>query len=340
MYNAQLTNIVTSLKKTRKAVVAIGCSFVQGQGAVNDSLYLEYNWIRDRGNVLQIQLSKYDEDILLRQYPSIVRHPATKALDFTMMEYDNSFVHVLCNKYMGGEYTPINLGIRGCGNRASIKELYLHPEIEWDTLDDIIVVYVPSGIERFDFANDTAAEHYNWWCMWPHYQNVSETGKRKLWEGYGTVVYSDKFAVQEQITHAQELMTWCKAHQARLVVTPGFDRRYDRSFFAERLAEVVKRTNNREYVQADRFALPSPSSRWLDLFPWDNMFRPAGNQTFAELMLAQETTLTDRTDHYFQFMDLGSPSGWITACAHPSAKGHELFANLLHQHIATLNNAR
>ena len=36
------------------------------------------------------------------------------------------------NKYFAGKsHTPINLGIRGCGNRASIKELYMYPELDY-----------------------------------------------------------------------------------------------------------------------------------------------------------------------------------------------------------------
>lgn len=333
MFPTQVKNIVEDLKRTRKAIVAIGCSFVQAQGAINDSLYSEYKWVRDQGNVLRIQLSRSEEDALMLRYPLITRL-SSGVLDFTTMEYDNSFVHVLCNKYLNASYTPINLGMRGCGNRASIKELYMHPDIDWESLDEIIVLYVPSGLERFDFINDAATEHFNWWCMWPHYENVSDPNRKKLWEGYATTVYSEKFAVLEQITHAQELMTWCKAYNARLVVTPGFDKRYAVEFFANRLRDVVVRDGQRNVIRTE----PTLGKRYPQdmqkLFPWDKMFKPAGHQTFADLMLAQEKTVLNKTDHYFQFMDSGSPEGWITACAHPSAKGHDLFAKLLHEHLA------
>ena len=95
-----------------------------------------------------------------KKYPSLNKSPDGK-LDFTFMEYDNAFVNVLCNKYLQGSYTPINFGLRGCGNRATIKELYFYPEIDWHLIDEIIVIYCPSGVERFDFINDTYTDHFS-----------------------------------------------------------------------------------------------------------------------------------------------------------------------------------
>ena len=42
MYQNQIKKINEQLKTTDKAIIALGCSFVQGQGAVNDELYTEY----------------------------------------------------------------------------------------------------------------------------------------------------------------------------------------------------------------------------------------------------------------------------------------------------------
>ena len=41
----------------------------------------------------------------------------------------------------------------GRGNRAAIKELYFHPEFDYKNKNDIIVVLMLSGMERFDFVH-------------------------------------------------------------------------------------------------------------------------------------------------------------------------------------------
>jgi hypothetical protein len=71
----------------------------------------------------------------------------------------------------------------------------------------------------------------------------------------------------------------------------------------------------------------------VELFPWKNMFYPNDYKTFADLALSQEAEITDKTDFYFQFLGNRSPGGWITSCAHPGNKAHELFANCLFKKI-------
>lgn len=335
MYKSQIDAINSDLKTTRKAIIAIGCSFVQGQGAINESLFQEYKWNFQEGRPLTIDVNNKERKRLLKHNANIKLGPGD-VLDFSMMEYENAFVNVLCKKYFNGKYTPINLGIRGCGNRGSIKELYMYPDINWGIIDEIIVLYVPSGLERFDFINDEATDHFNWKCMWPHYQNMPDNGRRKLWEGYAKDLHSEKFEVLEQIAHVQELMTWCKYKNAKLIVTPGFDRRYDRDYFKECLTKAVYRdTRTGEVSSRASFFGPNrhDKSQLIDLFPWNNMFRPDGYTTFADLVISKEDKLENKQDYYGQFLGKGSPDGWITMCAHPSQKGHDLFAHRLYTYI-------
>lgn len=339
MYKEQVSVIAKDLKKTKKAIVAIGCSFVQGQGAVNDELYQDYNWNFQEGVPLTINATYKQRKRLLKTYSNLKLNGLTASfnnIDFTMMEYDNAFVNVLCKKYFNGQYTPINLGIRGCGNRASIKELYMYPEINYDKLDEIIVLYSPSGLERFDFINDQAENHFNWKAMWPHYENMDkDNARRSLWKGYNQVLHSDKFEVLEQIAHVQELLTWCKYRNAKLIITPGFDRRYDKEYFQECLSKNVERKNE-IFVKSSKPSFsqsPQDKSHLINLFPWNKMFKPDGYTTFADLVISKEETLENKQDHYMQFLGKGSPDGWVTPCSHPSQKGHDLFAKHLYTHI-------
>ena len=339
MYKSQVAEINADLKRTKKAIIAIGCSFVQGQGAVDDDLYDDYKWDYKEGIPLNIQVNYKQRKRLLKSKP-LLKPGVFSNIDFTMMEYDNAFVSVLCKKYFNGEYTPINLGIRGCGNRGSIKELYMYPEINWDIIQEIIVLYVPSGLERFDFVNDESIDHFNWKCMWPHYKDMEKGPRRTLWEGYAKTLSSDKFEVIEQISHVQELITWCKYKNAKLIVTPGFDRRYDKEYFQECLTKRVERRNEL-FVKSSKSLFgknPTDKSHLLELFPWKKMFKPAGHTTFADLVMSKEDKLKDKQDHYFQFLGKGSPDGWVTPCSHPSQKGHDLFAKELYTHITKNEN--
>lgn len=341
MYKSQVIQINKDLKKTRKAIIAIGCSFVQGQGAFNDDVYQNYKWNFEEGQPLTFNLSSKERKRLTKSNP-ILTVDLDGTVDFTMMEYDNAFVNVLCKKYFKGEYTPINLGLRGCGNRGSIKELYMYPDIMWNSIDEIIVLYVPSGLERFDFINDQATDHFNWICMWPHYENMPEGNRRKLWEGYSNELYSEKFQVLEQIIHVQELLTWCENKKAKLIITPGFDRRYDREYFKDCLLKEVSRNNKTGKTTASKPIFKNSKhdkSHLIDLFPWKNMFKPDGNATFAELVISKEVKLENKQDHYMQFLGKGSPDGWITPCSHPSRNGHDLFAQHLHDYITNIRKS-
>jgi hypothetical protein len=138
--------------------------------------------------------------------------------------------------------------------------------------------------------------------------------------------------VLEQIAHVQELMMWCKQHNnARLIITPGFDHRYNRDTFTKSLKTNIARTMDGDLIKDTNSSVQrSEVDMLVNLWPWENMFYPAGQKTFADAITANEGK---KDDHFFNYLGTGSPNGWITACAHPSAKGHDYFASLLYNHI-------
>lgn len=340
MYYYQVPDINETIKRTGKAIIAIGCSFVQAQGALDDELFENYKWdYSGLGKPLGIDIPESEIPDLLKKYPEIMYEYGS--LSFVRMEYRNAFVNVLCKKYFEGEYAPINLGLRGCGNRGSIKELYFNNSINWDGIKETIVIYMPSGPERFDFVNDLWPEHFHWKAMWPNEPEKLETGKDLLWAGYNRSVYSQKFAIIEQISNVQELLLWCKYKNAKLIITPGFDRRYDKNFFKGELSVGIERDSNQAIREEKNpgflFSnLNAKHKALADLWPWDNMFEPEGYKTFADLAMSKEPSITDTTDYFFQFLNKRSPNGWITACAHPGAKAHDYLAKLLQEKILKL----
>jgi hypothetical protein len=66
------------------------------------------------------------------------------------------------------------------------------------------------------------------------------------------------------------------------------------------------------------------------------MFYPDNQPTFVDAIVKKEFPKTDQLCHFFEYLGKGSPNLWITSCAHPSAKGHDYFAKLLHEHIQSI----
>ncbi len=335
MHRHQINQINQDIARTGRAIIGLGCSFVQGQGAVDDELYEKYKWkFIELGKLLEIDINEKQKREILKKYPSVILDK-TNNLDFTFMEYDNSFVNVLAKKYFNDSYAAINLGMRGCGNRGAIKELYFYPEIDWHEIKEIIVIYCPSGPERFDFINDQWNDHGHWVAMWPHYTGLVEGPRKILWEGYSKALYSEKFEVLEQLGHVQELVNWCNLKNAKLIITPGFDRRYDKDYFQNSLKLKIQRTTDGEKFQHMLGYNTKMIESLIEMFPWKNVFKPKGYDTFIDLVLSREHEEVDNY-HFFTYLGKGSPDKWITACAHPSAKAHDLFAHELYNHIGTI----
>jgi hypothetical protein len=349
MYHRQVDEINTDLAKTRKAIIAIGCSFVEGQGAVNQELIDNYDWTMEKTGIpMEPILSEQEKNKLLEKYKNLISWKDNK-IDWTFMEYNNSFVNVLCKKYFEGKYTPINFGLRGRGNRASIKSLYFWPQINWKNIDETIVIYVPSGQERFDFLNDEFKEHAQFSCMWPHWKDQPDGPRQTLWKGYSEAVFSNKSAALEQISNVIELDNWCKLNNAKLIITPGFDKQYRKECMLASIKDVVSRDSDQKInffmsslehsidILYKRQGYTEEYLKYLekivDMWPYDNMFKPEDCETFIDLCLKQEGL---QGKGFWDYNGIGTPNGWVTVCCHPSAKGHDLFAKRLFENISKL----
>tara|TARA_B110000503_G_scaffold5510_1_gene7629 strand:- start:8879 stop:9895 length:1017 start_codon:yes stop_codon:yes gene_type:complete len=337
MHYNQIKEINQSLKRTKKAIISLGCSFVEGQGAIDQELYDRLEWTMERTGVpMEPNLSRSDMIGIVKQYPELyIEH---NKINWADMQHNNAFVNVLCKKYFEGEYTPINLGRAGRGNRATIKSLYTWPQLNWGDIEELIVLYVPSGQERFDLVSDQFNDFNQFHCMWPHWKDQLEnTPRRMLWQGYGEAVYSTKSAAIEQLLHVQELVNWCKVHNAKLVITPAFDKTYTRDYFKAFLKQGFERNmdqtliSNKADVSKDQV---KHLEMMVDQWPWDSMFLPQQCPTFVDLCLKQENITNVG---FWDFNGVGTENNWITVCCHPSAKAHDLFASELHKHIKDIH---
>ena len=340
MHQDSIKKINDDITRTKRAIISLGCSFVQGHGAINESVYKNYKWegvkygtpsvIWDQSNLSQ--LAK-----LITEFPDIIIRD-DRTIDFSRHEIKNAFCNVLATKYFEGAYASINLGRSGCGNRATIKELYFYPEINWKELNEIIVIYCPSGTERFDFIDDVHHElnnHPRWTCIWPSILD-NNGPSQMLWQGYKEAIYSPKYEIMEQISHIQELMLWCECKNAKLIIVPSFADVYNVENFIGSISQKIERDpTNRKITKSsnDISASLKSASELANMWPWDKMFKPDGKPTFIDLAMKQEFPNDETYPWFYTYISEGSPNGWVTPCCHPSAKAHDLFAKYLHKHI-------
>ena len=335
MRKEAISQINEDIKRTKRAIISLGCSFVQGHGAVDDSIYRNYVWTGTPGSGV-ITWDKKSMQSLVKDFPEIKITPQGD-IHFYLNEEKNAFVNVLAKKYFEGSYASINLGISGSGNRATIKELYFYPDINWKELNEIIVIYCPTSAERFDFIDDQfhrLNEHARWCSSWPR-TSEEQNPVTTLWQGYAKAVHSTKFEIIEQIAHMQELLLWCEHKNAKLIIVPSFSNHYNRENFIGSISKQIYRDSNRKIIKESEYLDSNYQSavELSDMWPWDKMFYPGGNLTFMDLVLRQEFPNEKILPWFYSFSGVGSPNMWVTPCCHPSAKAHELFAKYLHEHI-------
>lgn len=188
---------------TKKYIIGLGCSWTQGEGGYPDQVW------KDHGGRVQV---RGRDDYYLRH-----------------IEHENSWVNVLCRDYFP-EYTPINLGARGIGNRAAINQLHFCDKVDFNDSEGIIVLML-SGFERYDFFHqnpkhnngqddgysDGEFVHYKWRTAWPF------PGDDPIWNTYGKELWSEQFVASSQMIALLDLQTFCKAHNYKLVVANGFN---------------------------------------------------------------------------------------------------------------------
>ena len=187
------------LKNKDKVIIALGDSFARGQGACTLEFGRKYNW------------DWYSSNLTLNDKKEISK-----------CFYDNSWVHQLCKNHLN-DFEPLNLGLTGRGNRATIKELYLCPEMNLHEKKEIIVIFMLTGMERYDFVLSEFDENSFFKTMWPKLDDrVSDNPDKNLWESYSKNVWSDRFAIMELLLNVAELKTWCKSHNAKLLMISAF----------------------------------------------------------------------------------------------------------------------
>lgn len=305
MYYFQEENL--KIDENSKILIGLGDSFTQGEGAYSIDIWEKYGW--------DPQKIKKDENV-----------------DALKSGYENSWVNKLCVNYLT-DYVPINLGMGGRGNRAAAKELYLHPELNLESAKEKIVVYMLTGLERFDFIHNKYNEHHHFKTVWPFSTVSGDLGD--LWKPFSEHIYGDRFSVIELLLNVADVKTWCKANNAKLILTSAF-------------TPIIKRNNliksiKGDYLDSNSFYKQNKRIEALvDIIDWDKFLYPEGENCFTDLLLILENRhdlLDFNSSHLFHEFALKqqklSPKGYISKCAHPSFNGHEVIAKVIYNHIVS-----
>lgn len=302
MFNWKKRNI--KINEDSKILIGLGDSFTQGTGACSLELWEKYNW-----NINEIN--------------------KIKNIEVLESNYENSWVNKICKNHLT-DFIPINFGLQGKGNRATLKELYLHPDLGIERAKEIIVVFMLSGYERFDFINSEYHEHGHFVTMWP---NMGEkVPQKELWDAYVEHIWSDRFGVMELLLNMMEVQMWCKSNNARCVFLSSFTPNIRR----EKLIEIIKGEDKKSYLYQQNDYIES----LIDSINWDNFLYINNKNCVSDYLLElenKESLINDKTSwsfHEFAFkFDKLSPKKYITKCAHPSYNGHIKIAEQIYKFL-------
>jgi len=276
---------VDPVNSDSKLIVGLGDSFTQGVGSWDATTYKRHNNFID---------------------------PLKLTDDLEIDMYNYSWVSQLCKNHLP-EYTPVNFGIMGRGNRAALKDLYFYPKLNLEKASEVIVVYMLSGIERFDFVSREFNEYHHFFAMWPNPGDKNST-HRQLWESYAKDIWSEKFVCFEAILNIKEAETICKANGWHLVIASAFDQRVTKERFLHEIGSQHKDI--------------------IDSVPWDKFLYPQGCKSFMQLLLRYDgrEELADGA-FYDYYSKLKEPTEYITNCMHPTREGYRIMAEEIFKFI-------
>lgn len=286
----------------KKHIIGIGCSWTQGEGGYTEEIWKEYNG--------RVQIRGAPDDHL-RQ-----------------MEHENSWVNVLCRDHFT-DYTPVNLGVRGIGNRAAVKQLHFCDVVDWENSTGIIVLMM-SGIERFDYFQETPRydpkidyygngtyRHYKWRTAWPVADHGG--GDDTVWTAYAKCLYSDQFVASEQMCALLDLQTFAKAYGYKVVVANAFN-------------QFPRNQTVKDYILEH-------TGNYANKFDWESSYIHNHTDYLAfvqKLVWCDGLLPPEEWGRFHNFYHQRTwPSEYLTNCegAHPTLKGYKVIGDELAKFI-------
>ena len=288
----------------KKYIIGLGCSWTQGEGGYPDSVW------QSHGGRVQV---RGKSDYYLRE-----------------IEHENSWVNVLCRDHFP-EYEPVNLGVRGIGNKAAVGQLHFCDKVDFNNSTGIIVLML-SGFERFDvfqqhplqhplgstsqndFYSKNKYRHYKWRTAWPIPGH--DTGDAAFWDVYGRELWSEQFVSAHQMSNLLDLQTFAKAYGYKVVVANAFNNRQ------EGIKTYLR--NNADYL--------------VDKFDWSTyVHETTSYSAFVQKLVELDGLMPAHNwggfHQYYHKREW--PAKYLTNCegAHPTLEGYKVIGAELAQFI-------
>lgn len=279
---------------SNKYIIGLGCSWTQGEGGYPEEIWQEYN------GRPQMSLRGKD-DYHIRHY-----------------EHENSWVNVLCRDHFT-DHTPINLGVKGIGNRAAVEQLHFCDRVDFNNSEGIIVLLL-SGFERLDLPatysegnnqddgySNGQYMHYKWQTAWPH------DSQNSFWKVYAKELWSERFVATGQMMALLNVQAFAKSVGYKLVVANAFNQVFNGNIY-----EYFKRY----------------TGDLVDKFDWSSYLHNTTDYVAFVQKLVELDNIMPANDwqgfhnHYF---NRTWPAEYLTNCegAHPTIKGYKVIADEL-----------
>jgi hypothetical protein len=286
---------------TKKYIIGLGCSWTQGEGGYPEEIWKQYNGSPQRA-------LRRKDDYAIRHY-----------------EHENSWVNVLCRDHFP-DYEPVNLGVKGIGNRAAVGQLHFCDKVDFNNSTGIIVLML-SGFERFDvfqqhphsqnghddMYSKNEFTHYKWRTAWPI---PSQENGDKFWDCYSRELWSEQFVSTHQMCNLLDLQNFAKAHGYKVVVANAFNQRH----------EGIK-----QYLRDNAGYL-------VDKFDWSTYLHETTTYTaFVQKLVELDELMPP--EHWGGFHQYYSKRDWpakyLTNCdgAHPTTEGYKVIGSELAEFI-------
>lgn len=268
-----------------KYIIGTGCSWTMGEGAYPDSVWEMY-----QGRVHR----RADKNIV------------------EPLEKENNWVNVLARDYMPG-YIPINLGKKGIGNRAAVKQLYVNQQVNWDE-DEGIIVLMLSGLDRFDFM--VAPEQT--YTMWPYDRTpIANSNRTILWNTYGEEVWSPTMAAMELFFNIREAEMFVSKTNFKLVIA--------NAFYHESIPKTIYDLLGLDYYNQ---------------INWDRFVQKQSKHcAFVYDFVEMDNAIAKKDwDNYHQlYTKMDWPKKYLTNDIHPTIEGYRYIAQRLYNFIEESN---
>lgn len=271
-----------------KYIIGTGCSWTEGEGAYPEHVWKEY------------------EGRVHRRAPADYLYP---------FEQENSWVNVLTRDHLT-DYQSVNLGIKGIGNRAAVKQLYLTDKVNWQE-DEGVVVLMLSGLDRFDFVvrkGPGGGYNNHYYTMWPYKRSPEESDHNApLWEAYGDLVWSPEMAAMELFCNIKEAEQFVKSTKFKLVIANAFHH--------EPLPWVIKTFLGDSYYNRIDWSM----------FVHDDT--ASGNYAFIHELIELDGVMDmrDKNAFYGVYPKFDWPQKYLTNDIHPTIDGYKHIASRLYE---------